>query len=137
MEAMDSNVDACLERLKKSSFRKGFHLGKKEFEIIERRGIDTISKDCRFFIRTRLSEPGKHGFRDGRQTPWKGHPVFIAQHATATCCRGCLRKWYKIEERDPLSPRELDFIERLIMSWINMEKKSDEGNTARRSKAEG
>ena len=26
---------------------------------------------------------------DGK-TPMRGHPVFIAQHATATCCRGCL-----------------------------------------------
>jgi hypothetical protein len=26
----------------------------------------------------------------------RGHPVFIAQHATATCCRGCLAKWHDI-----------------------------------------
>ncbi len=25
----------------------------------------------------------------------KGHPVFVAQHATATCCRECIRKWHK------------------------------------------
>lgn len=29
---------------------------------------------------------------DGKQTPMKNHPVFIAQHATASCCRGCLYK---------------------------------------------
>jgi len=32
---------------------------------------------------------------DGKQTPMRGHPVFIAQHATATCCRRCLWKWYQ------------------------------------------
>lgn len=34
---------------------------------------------------------------DGKQTPMRGHPVFIAQQATATCCRECLRKWHNIE----------------------------------------
>ena len=34
---------------------------------------------------------------DGKQTPTKGHPVFVAQHATATCCRECIRKWHKIQ----------------------------------------
>ena len=22
--------------------------------------------------------------------------VFVAQHATACCCRGCLEKWYRV-----------------------------------------
>src|SRR3546814_4488449 len=33
---------------------------------------------------------------DGKQTPMRGHPVLIAQHATATCCRSCLAKWHGI-----------------------------------------
>ncbi|MCP9485713.1 MAG: DUF4186 domain-containing protein [Gaiellaceae bacterium MAG52_C11] len=28
--------------------------------------------------------------KDGKQTPYRGHPVFVAQHATATCCRTVL-----------------------------------------------
>lgn len=36
---------------------------------------------------------------DGKQTPMRGHPVFIAQHATATCCRECLKKWHNIKKR--------------------------------------
>ena len=38
----------------------------------------------------------KEPLNDGKQTPMKGHPVFIAQHATATCCRECTRKWHKM-----------------------------------------
>lgn len=34
---------------------------------------------------------------DRKQTPTKGHPVFVAQYATATCCRECIRKWHKIQ----------------------------------------
>jgi len=36
---------------------------------------------------------------DGKQTPMKNHPVFIAQHATATCCRKCL-----INDNHPYPP---------------------------------
>lgn len=34
--------------------------------------------------------------RIGRQTPYRGHPVFVAQHAAATCCRTCLERWHAI-----------------------------------------
>ena len=39
----------------------------------------------------------------------KGHPVFIAQHATASCCRGCLWKWYSIEKRSEVRLSEFRF----------------------------
>jgi len=58
---------------------------------------------------------------DGKQTPMRGHPVFIAQHATATCCRGCLNKWYQIAKDKELSNSEVDFVVRIIMWWINKE----------------
>ena len=55
---------------------------------------------------------------DGAQTPMKGHPVFIAQHATATCCRSCLYKWHKIAKNKELSSEEIDYIVDIIMTWI-------------------
>lgn len=58
---------------------------------------------------------------DGRQTPMKGHPVFIAQHATATCCRGCLKKWYRVEEGVELTDGQREKIVGLIMAWIERE----------------
>lgn len=48
----------------------------------------------------------------------KGHPVFIAQHATATCCRSCLYKWHKIAKDKELSSEEIDYIVDIIMTWI-------------------
>ncbi|MEU6081408.1 DUF4186 family protein [Streptomyces sp. NPDC047108] len=37
-------------------------------------------------------------YKDGRQTPYRGHPVFVAQHATATCCRGCPQRCHHIPQ---------------------------------------
>ena len=54
----------------------------------------------------------------------KGHPVFIAQHATACCCRGCLFKWHKIPKERELTSKEKEFIKALIMSWIEREYKN-------------
>jgi hypothetical protein len=48
----------------------------------------------------------------------KGHPVFIAQHATATGCRGCISKWHGIEMGRALDMAEVDLVVALIMSWI-------------------
>lgn len=51
----------------------------------------------------------------------KGHPVFIAQHATATCCRSCLEKWHHIEKGKKLNEYEIKYIVRVIMTWIKKE----------------
>ena len=58
---------------------------------------------------------------DGKQTPMKGHPVFIAQHACACCCRGCLEKWHHIPNGKNLNKKEIDYIVNLIMLWIKKE----------------
>lgn len=55
----------------------------------------------------------------GKQTPMRGHPVFIAQHATATCCRGYLKKWHRIEKGRALYNGEIGFVEEMVMGWIN------------------
>jgi hypothetical protein len=44
----------------------------------------------------------------------KGHPVFIAQHSTATCCRGCIQKWHRIKKEMELSDQEIRFLVGLI-----------------------
>ena len=83
-----------LDKLAKSKFRSKFKLRVKELEYIKDKGLDTIHSHACDFIRDRVapSEPAN----DGKQTPMHGHPVFIAQHATATCCRGCNRKMAQI-----------------------------------------
>ena len=65
-------------------------------------------------IRNKLSN-------DGKQTPLKGYPIFIAQHATATCCRKCINKWYKIPENKMLSNEEIEFLSNMIIEWIKQQ----------------
>lgn len=112
------NINDILKRLKNSKFRNSFHLKEKDIAYIKEKGLETIKSHAYDFIKTRLSLKTE---KDGKQTPYKGHPVFIAQHATATCCRGCLYKWYKIDENKILNENEIDFIVNLIMEWIKKE----------------
>jgi hypothetical protein len=56
----------------------------------------------------------------------KGHPVFIAQHATATCCRGCIQKWHGIKKGKELSDQEIQFLIELIMGWIEGQTGTDD-----------
>jgi predicted Fe-S protein YdhL (DUF1289 family) len=44
--------------------------------------------------------------------------VFIAQHATATCCRGCLAKWHRIERGRPLTEDEQAHVVNAIERWL-------------------
>ena len=118
-----SVINDKLNSLSKSKFRSSFHLRKYMIKYIDEHGIDKIKEDAHFFIRNRLSDTSK--FTDGKQTPMKGHPVFLAQHATATCCRGCLNKWYNIPKGRLLTEHEIDFCVALIMEWINKEMKEN------------
>ena len=117
---MDNNYD-ILNRLSKSKFRNSFHLKDKDFAYIENKGLDEIKKHAYDFINKRLAP--KIIKNDGKQTPFKGHPVFIAEHATATCCRECLYKWHKIKTNKNLTEDEINYIVSVIMGWINNEKK--------------
>ena len=58
----------------------------------------------------------------------RGHPVFIAQHATATCCRECIRKWHKMQLGKKLSQVQWDYLVDVIMTWIQKEIERQEGN---------
>ena len=89
------------------------------YEYIDKNGLDKVEEHCIDFINTRLSVYNEE--KDGKQTPTKGHPVFIAQHATACCCRGCLLKWHKIPKEKELTDKEKNFIKALIMTWIEEE----------------
>lgn len=108
--------DDILERLSKSTFRVRFKLRDKEKQYIEQKGLDRIKSHAEDFIRDRVSPSIIPN--DGKQTPMKGHTVFIAQHATATCCRGCINKWHKIPKDVELTQEQQDYIVGLIMEWI-------------------
>ena len=106
-----------LEALSKSKFRSSFYLKEKDKKYIQDKGLDKIKEHAYDFITKRLAP--KDIPNDGKQTPMRGHPVFIAQHATATCCRGCLYKWHKIRKGKDLSEKEIKYVVDIIMEWIS------------------
>ena len=103
-----------------SGFRMRFHLSENDLRYINDKGLETIEEHAFAFIRKRLAPD--HPANDGKQTPMKGHPVFIAEHATATCCRGCLEKWHHIKKGHQLTSQEQEYIINIIMTWIKKEK---------------
>lgn len=107
------------ERLAVSKFRSSFHLKENDFAYIEKKGLAVIEDHARDFIAKR--ETPAWIPNDGKQTPMKGHPVFIAQHATATCCRECIRKWHKIKPGRELSLIQQEYLVEVIMTWIKNE----------------
>ncbi len=82
---MNQNI---FDKLSRSPFRSRFHLRETDRTYITQKGIDTIRHHAHDFIRLRLAPA--YIPNDGKQTPMRGHPVFIAQHACACCCRACL-----------------------------------------------
>lgn len=113
-------IENKLYSLSKSKFRSSFHLNNKMKEYVKEKGIDKIKSDTYDFINKRLSLAVIPN--DGKQTPMRQvHPTFIAQHATACCCRGCLEKWHKIPKGRELTKDEIDGIVILLMKWISKE----------------
>ncbi len=107
---------ALFERLARSAFRSKFCLTRADKEYIADKGLETIERHARDFVESRLAPENPQN--DGEQTPMRGHPVFIAQHATACCCRGCLEKWHNIPAGKILNANEQNYITDVIMDWI-------------------
>ena len=115
----DAEWTAFTKRRKASRFRMRFHLSEKDREYIERKRMDTIERHARDFVEKRLSDIDEE--KDGKQTPMKGHPVFIAQHATGCCCRSCLEKWHHIPKGRPMTESEVEYTVSVIIRWIQDE----------------
>ena len=110
------DLETLFAALARSSFRSRFKLGAKEADYLRAKGIEVVLQHARDFVTSRLAPAQPHN--DGRQTPMRGHPVFIAQHATATCCRGCLNKWHDIAAGRPLAAAEVEYIVGVIGHWL-------------------
>lgn len=108
--------DEIFDRLSKSDFRKKFKLNPKDRLYLEQKGFDTIRSHAVDFIEKRIAPADIPN--DGKQTPMRGHPVFTAQHATATCCRGCINKWHKFPKDVQLTKEQQKYLVDLIMEWI-------------------
>ncbi len=115
--------DEAFARLARSKFRSRFHLSAADLAYIQSKGWPTIERHAADFVRLHLA--AAHPPKDGRQTPWRGHPVFIAQHATATCCRGCLSKWWHVPKDVELTPLQQSRIVNLILAWLHRQNRDD------------
>ncbi len=111
-----ATVKEALNRLERSKFRSSFRLSEKDKEYVLKNGIEVIRTHARDIIEKRLAPAVIPN--DGRQTPTKGHPVFIAQHACAMCCRGCMYKWYKVKKGVPLTDIQIEKCTNLLIAWI-------------------
>jgi hypothetical protein len=110
------DLDSLFDALTKSRFRSQFRLGPKERAYLAEKTLPTILEHGRQFVRERLAPARPKN--DGRQTPMEGHPVFIAQHATATCCRGCLDKWHRIPRGRELTDEETEYVVAALSRWL-------------------
>lgn|SRR5574344_1767796 len=107
------------EKLSHSKFRSRFKLSAKDKAYVKAKGMETIETHARDFIAKRVAPAIIEN--DGKQTPMKNHPVFVAQHATACCCRKCISKWHGYAYGTELSQKEQDYLVSLIMRWIRLQ----------------
>jgi hypothetical protein len=110
------DLDELFRRLARSKFHSRFHLRGTELSYLQAKGLPTILTHARDFIDSRLAPANPHN--DGKQTPMRNHPVFIAQHATATCCRGCLEKWHGIARGKELTDMQRKYCVFVIEKWL-------------------
>jgi hypothetical protein len=114
-----AELDALIDRIGKQPFRAKFHLRGRDRATAILRGPSAIRAHAHDLIAQRLAQA--HPRNDGKQTPYRGHPVFVAQHATATCCRTCLRKNHGIEQGVELTLEQQDYVVDVICRWIERE----------------
>lgn len=126
-QVMSRNLAEVFDALAASPFRRRFGLRGKELEYFRRKGLAVVLEHAADFIEKRLAPASPA--RDGKQTPMRHHPVFIAQHATATCCRGCLQKWHAIPKGRALEATEKQYILEVIKTWLVREERLNEGTT--------
>jgi hypothetical protein len=110
------DLDELFAALEESHYRRPIRLGPRDHAYLVAKTLPVILEHARGFIRERLAAADPP--HDGRQTPRGGHPVFVAQHATATCCRKCLEKWHYIERGTSLDDEHVDYIVRVLERWL-------------------
>jgi hypothetical protein len=109
-------LDDLFAALSKSRFRASQRLGARDAQYLREKGLATVMQHAHAFIAQRLA--AAQPAHDGKQTPFRGHPVFVAQHATACCCRGCLAKWHGIARGHALSEEEQQHVLAALERWL-------------------
>ena len=116
------DLDDLFAALTQSGFRRRFALGADERRYLAEKGRATVLAHAREFVAQRLAPAAPRN--DGKQTPFRGHPVFVAQHATAACCRGCLAKWHRIDAGRALTAQEQEHVVAAIARWLDTQELS-------------
>ena len=87
-------------------------------------GRQTVLAHAYDFVASRLA-PARAA-NDGKRTPFRGHPAFVAQHAIATCCRRRrLSKWQGIPASRPLIADEQGHVVAAIERWLDRQASTD------------
>lgn len=120
---MTESFGELFDRPARSTFRSGFRLRGRELEYLRARGLDVIVRHAAELVDRRLAAATPAN--DGKQTPYGKHPVFVAQHATGTCCRGCLAKWHGIPRGRELSTAERHHVVSVLEHWLRREIAAD------------
>jgi hypothetical protein len=110
------DLDELFAALGKSTFRRNFYLRGKDLAYLQSKGLPVVLAHAEDFVTKRLAPAVIPN--DGKQTPFRGHPVFVAQHATACCCRGCLEKWHRIPPGRALTPEEQAYVVKVLERWL-------------------
>jgi hypothetical protein len=113
------SLDEVFARLANSGFRRRFRLAARERDYMRAQGGAAVLAHAHAFVAERLA-PARPA-NDGKQTPFRGHPVFVAQHATATCCRNCMSYWHGIPAGRPLTADEQGHVVAAIERWLDMQ----------------
>lgn len=111
------DLDKLFAALAQSTFRSSFQLRGKDLAYLKQKGLSLVLDHAEDFISKRLAPAVI--INDGKQTPMRGHPVFVAQHATACCCRGCLAKWHQIPPGRALTLAEQAYIVVVLEKWLS------------------
>ncbi|MDO4557547.1 MAG: DUF4186 domain-containing protein [Planctomycetia bacterium] len=127
--------ELVLRSLAESGFRCRQRLGRTERISLKQLGMEKVLSDGRDFLVRRIAPASPKN--DGRQTPMRGHPIFVAQHATATCCRGCIARWYNIPTGRALTNAEIDAVLGMLRRWLERQPDVDDDTPDDRSSGEG
>lgn len=117
------DLDDVFRGLAASRFRRQFRLQPRDAAYLRDKGLEQVLQHADAFIAQRLA-PAQPA-NDGKQTPWRGHPVFVAQHATACCCRGCLEKWHAIARGHELTPAEREHVRMALERWLRAQQREE------------
>lgn len=119
-----NDINETINSLRKEFVRHEFW----HVEIIEglkestlKKEEEVIRQEIRKRIKNSIFNKRSEIFRDGTQTPMNKHNIiYFAQHATATCCRKCMKYWYEIPFERELTLEEVEYFEDLIYKYIEI-----------------